>query len=68
MDAIFRFFKAEETFGLRVKLENGESQKTEGPVRKGASGMWSSATISNVQSQNFSLFITINPYFVNIID
>ena len=67
MDDVYWLYKGQEA---SVSGSSGISEglKREGDGRKGASRMWSLPIVSNVQRQNFSPFIRINPYFVNIID
>ncbi len=48
MDAVFRLLEAQQPFGFRVKLNDGQGEKAQGAIRETARRMRSSPAIGHL--------------------
>ena len=68
MDPVLRFLQADQPATLGVLFEDGQSQKTQGPIRQGHRRVRRAVPIPYVQCEQLSLVVLVHPDAPHVVD
>ena len=68
MDAVLRFFQAQDPLRLGVEVDHGQGQESERPIGKGSSRVDCFVRPLDDESQEFSPFIPVDPDLAHVVD